>query len=226
MVSTSEPAKPKKQKILPTLEFEERVWSQGFHFVGGIDEAGRGCWAGPVSAAVVILPHQKMTILKDLDGVRDSKLLSSSRRFELEKTIKFHVSDWAVGFSNALEIDTYGIVSATRLAMQRAISSLNQRPDYLLIDALSLPGEKIPQKAIIKGDMLSLSIAAASILAKTARDRWMQSYEDLLPGFGFACHKGYGTRQHSNAISEKHITFIHRVSYAPIARLIDHKNPT
>jgi len=188
--------------------------------IGGIDEAGRGCWAGPVSAAVVILPRQDEDIRQKLDGVRDSKLLSAQERFEQENIIKTCAADWAVGFSNSIEIDAYGIVPATRLAMQRAIAQLNHKPDYLIIDAVQLPSEKMPQKAIIKGDMLSLSIAAASILAKTARDRWMQFYDRLFPEFEFGRHKGYGTRRHSNAIHQNRITFIHRVSYTPIAELL------
>lgn len=199
----------------PNVDFESAYWAQGVDLVAGLDEAGRGCWAGPVAAAAVILPNDKK-ILNTLEGVRDSKQLSPERRAELSLVIEDHALDWSCGFSSNKEIDCYGIVPATRLAMQRALDGLKHFPKHLLIDALFLPDTDLPQTALIKGDQRSLSIAAASILAKHTRDEWMRELDLKYPGFGFAEHKGYGTLVHQSALKKLGATTLHRMSFCPM----------
>jgi len=202
----------------PNLTFESALWAQGVNLVAGLDEAGRGCWAGPVAAAAVILPNDEK-VLNALEGVRDSKQLSPERRAELTLVIEYHALDWSCGFSSNNEIDCYGIVPATRLAMQRALDSLKHTPKHLLIDALFLPDTDLPQTALIKGDQRSLSIAAASILAKHTRDEWMRDLDLKFPGFGFAKHKGYGTHVHQSALKELGATPLHRMTFFPMATM-------
>jgi ribonuclease HII len=179
---------------------------------------GRGALAGPVAAAAVILPT-------DLDEewlqlVRDSKMLSPHRRSLLAQYIKESASAFGIGMVPPEVVDTYGIVAATRLAMQQAIQALPESPQYLLIDALKLPSVKLPQKSIIRGDRLCLSIACASILAKVARDELMTGMDREYPGYGFARHKGYGTKKHLKNLSELGPCPIHRHSFAPIRKLL------
>jgi ribonuclease HII len=199
----------------PNLEFETMLWSQGIRRVAGLDEAGRGAWAGPVAAASVILPPN-FEILEILKGVRDSKELIPTRREILAAKIKESAIAWAVGMSSAAEIDELGILPATRLAMQRAIAALQEQPDHLLIDAFFLVDIDIPQTALVKGDQRSLSIAAASILAKTARDAIMRENDIKYPGYGFTAHKGYGTQLHQKSIDALGACPIHRMSFAPL----------
>lgn len=187
--------------------------------VAGLDEAGRGAWAGPVVAGAVILPPEEK-ILQILKGVRDSKELTPERRGELAPVIREAALAWAVGESSAEEIDTIGILPATRLAMQRALRGLQSEAQHLLIDALFLPDEDCPQTALIKGDQRSLSIAAASILAKTHRDAWMTACEQEYPQYGFARHKGYGTALHQKCLLEFGPCAIHRKSYQPIREIL------
>jgi ribonuclease HII len=203
----------------PTLEFERALWAQELRYVAGLDEAGRGAWAGPVVAGAVILPTRE-DVCDSLKGVRDSKELTPERRADLAPRIRECVVAWGVGESSAAEIDEIGILPATRLAMARAISMLVKETDHLLIDALFLPDEDTPQTALIKGDQRSLSIAAASILAKTHRDAWMVNCEDEFPQYGFARHKGYGTEFHQECLREFGPSAIHRKSYAPIKELL------
>jgi ribonuclease HII len=199
----------------PDLRFESALWQAGVQQVAGIDEAGRGAWAGSVAAAAVILPRDE-TLLETLRGVRDSKQLSPARRSALAPVIQATAVTWAVGYASSLEIDDYGILFATRLAMSRAVASLSQPPHHLLIDALFLPEYPIPQTALLKGDQRSLSIAAASILAKTARDALMTQMEVNYPGYGFALHKGYGTQHHRQALLQLGPCPEHRMSFAPL----------
>lgn len=199
----------------PDLTFESALWQAGIDYVAGIDEAGRGAWAGPVAAAAVILPSES-TIANRLDGVRDSKQLSPDRRSFLAELIKRSALAWAVGFASAAEIDQFGILSATRLAMMRAVDRLAQSPLHLLIDALFLPKIAAPQTALLKGDQRSLSIAAASILAKTARDALMIQMDEKFPGYGFSLHKGYGTMRHRKALAELGSCAEHRMTFAPL----------
>lgn len=202
--------------VSPDLTFEIPLWQQGWT-VAGFDEAGRGAWAGPVMAAAVILPPET-NILDRLLGVRDSKQLKPAERTRLAEMIRSETS-WAVGSVSNLEIDTLGILPATRLAMSRALHSLPRAPDILLLDALFLPDESLPQESLIKGDQRSLSIAAASILAKTARDYWMIQADLEFKPYEFGKHKGYGTRKHLQALQEHGPCRLHRRSFHPICDL-------
>jgi ribonuclease HII len=199
----------------PNLDFESALWQQHIPLAAGLDEAGRGAWAGPVAAAAVILPADPGIEIK-LKGVRDSKELTPVQREELAEKIRTHALSYATGLSSAGEIDALGILPATRLAMQRAISRLAEHPDHLLIDALFLPDVEIPQTSLIKGDQRSLSIAAASILAKTTRDALMREFDHEYPLYRFARHKGYGTAVHRAAIEKHGPCPIHRMSFAPL----------
>jgi ribonuclease HII len=181
--------------------------------VCGVDEAGRGPWAGPVSAAAVILGAP-------ISGLDDSKALSPRRREALEPLIKTQALAWAVGFASPEEIATLNILKATGLAMRRAVEALSLAPAFALVDgnhAFELPCEV---RTIIGGDALSASIAAASILAKTARDRLMAEMDHLYPGYGFAAHKGYGVPEHMAALRRLGPCAIHRMSFAPIRRVM------
>ncbi len=203
----------------PTLEFENKLWVQFKNGIAGLDEAGRGAWAGPVSAAAVMLP-QFAELEQSLSGVKDSKLMTVKQRDFWAEVIKTQAVTWGVGFSSAREIDELGIIAATRLAMRRALEQLNPQPGFLLIDALTLPKVNLPQEALIKGDQRSLSIAAASVLAKTARDAYMCEQDLVYPAFGFAAHKGYGTKRHQQALAINGPSPIHRRSFKPIRMLL------
>ena len=196
----------------PDLKIEKRLWEKGYKNLGGIDEAGRGALAGPVSAAVVILPnHVKLTRL--LAGVRDSKQMTVSQRNHFEPLIKEIALGWGIGFASPAEIDEIGILPATKLAAKRAVEALSLIPDYLITDYLHLPDIDIPQEKFIKGDMRSLTIAAASVLAKTARDAKMCALDEEYPDYGFAQHKGYGTKKHREAIQKLGKSSFHRQSF-------------
>jgi ribonuclease HII len=207
----------------PTLEFEQALWNGGFGHAAGIDEAGRGAWAGPVAAAVVILPCPEPALARTarlsdrseaLRGVRDSKQMTPLAREAWAPRIKEIALAWGVGFASAEEIDMLGIVPATKLAAMRAMEFLSQSPDTLLTDYLIFPEIHLPQTALVKGDRRSLSVAAASVLAKTARDARMRELDLEYPGYGFARHKGYGTPQHRAALAQMGLCAIHRKSFA------------
>lgn len=203
----------------PDLHFETSLWTKGLTAVAGLDEAGRGAWAGPVSAAVVVLPPGEQN-LKQLAGVRDSKKMTPRQRSIWAEVIRGTVAAWGVGFAEAGEVDEMGIVPATRLAMERALKACGCEVQHLLVDALRLPQVNLPQDALIKGDMRSLSIAAASVLAKTARDDLMRQWDASFPGYGFLHHKGYGTAVHRAALQSLGPCELHRRSFAPVrARL-------
>jgi ribonuclease HII len=199
----------------PDLTFEIPLWENGCQAVAGLDEAGRGAWAGPVSAGAVILPADA-EILTRLAGVDDSKQLSPAERTRLADVIKSGSASWGVGMSSAEEIDRLGIVPATRLAMRRAMENLDPKPQYLLLDYIRIPEIKLPQLSLVKGDARCLSIAAASILAKTARDAWMVTLDRDFPQYGFRLHKGYGTMLHRRALAEFGPCPYHRQSFKPI----------
>jgi ribonuclease HII len=181
-------------KQYPTLDYERQLLCDGHCYIAGIDEAGRGAWAGPVVAATVILP------LDDPDVEQELRALA-----------------WATATIPAVTIDQVGIVPSTRLAMCQCVSQLDPGPDALLIDALNLPSIQLTQRALVKGDRKSLVIAAASILAKTSRDHEMIALDPRFPGYGFAQHKGYGTPQHLQALCTLGPTEVHRWSFAPVA---------
>ncbi len=205
----------------PDLSFETELCQAGLNFIAGIDEAGRGAWAGPVSAAAVILPLDQEGLAEILRGVRDSKKMSPDQREKWAEIITRNAVSVSVGWAEYDEIDELGIVPATRLAMKRAVQGLNHSIDHLLIDAVKLPGMDIPQTSLIKGDARSLSIAAASVLAKVSRDRLMRTLDSEYPGYGFDRHKGYGTATHQRALVSLGVSAIHRRSYAPIKSLLD-----
>jgi ribonuclease HII len=207
----------------PTLKFENHLWSGGLQYVAGLDEAGRGCWAGPVCAAAAILPPEK-DILKKLHGVRDSKQMTALQRTHWSDVIKSCALSFGVGFSTNSEIDRLGIIAATRLAMQRALDFLTTQPQFLLLDYMLLPTLDLPQASLVKGDAQSLSIAAASVLAKTERDQLMIEMDEKYPGYGFAQHKGYGTPQHHQALKRIGASPIHRYSFAPVRDLSMSRN--
>jgi ribonuclease HII len=202
----------------PSLVAEFEWRDRGCRLIAGLDEAGRGAWAGPVVAGAIVLPLDDPALANRLDGVCDSKMLSAAERERWEPTICSVALAVGVGLAGPDVIDSHGIVPATRQAMSLALAQLNLTPDAVLIDALRLPGCRLPQQAIIHGDVLSLSIAAASIVAKVARDRLMAEFDRVHPGYGFARHKGYGTPQHRSALEALGPSPIHRLSFAPVAR--------
>ncbi len=195
---------------------EKELLGKGYRYIAGIDEAGRGAWAGPVVAGAVILPLDDPGIDSVLAEVCDSKKLKPEERERLFELISSLAISWGVGFVPPERIDQVGIVRATREAMALAVSQLNPPPQFLLIDYMRLPEVPIPQEAITSGDNLCLSIAAASIVAKVLRDRWMMAMDELFPGYGFSGHKGYGTPQHREALRKLGPSPIHRLSFAPL----------
>lgn len=204
----------------PADEFEQEARRCGYRRIAGIDEAGRGPLAGPVVAAAVILPvHVRLV------GVDDSKQLSEAERERLYPAILEKAVGVGIGVADAGEIDTLNILEATRLAMRRAIENVAPPPDYLLTDAVILPEVRIPLRPIIKGDALSLSIAAASIIAKVTRDRLMATYHELFPQYNFLSHKGYGTAEHLQMLAQFGPCSIHRRTFAPVREAILSASP-
>jgi len=198
------------KKLRCTLRYEKVAWAAGATMVAGVDEVGRGSLFGSVVAAAVILdPSYRIR------GLRDSKLLLPERREELAPRIREHAVAWAVAAVDVARIDQINIYHASRLAMREAVLRLQPAADHLLIDALKLDCN-LPQKAIIHGDALSASIAAASILAKVERDRMMCEWDAVFPEYGLASHKGYSTPQHLAALREFGPTPLHRQSFAPV----------
>jgi ribonuclease HII len=191
------------------FDFEEQARSEGFLFVAGVDEVGRGCIAGPVVAAACILDLTK-PVPKDLN---DSKKLTEAQRDEIAEELRSTAVSLAVGEVDSEEIDRINILEATKLAMVKAIASLRPNADFLLIDALRLKHVELPQKAIIKGDSIAYSIAAASVIAKTHRDSLMRSYDSEFPQYGFASHKGYGCKTHYDALREHGPCPLHRKTF-------------
>jgi ribonuclease HII len=192
-------------------------WNAGCRYVAGLDEAGRGPWAGPVYAASVVLPRTD-DLPPRLEGVRDSKTLSERQRERLLDRIREVALAVGVGWTTAAEIDEIGIVPATHLAMTRALDAMDLAPEALILDALTLPDVALPQRGFPRADAHSLSVAAASIVAKVSRDRWMVDTAEVdHPGYGFARHKGYGTRQHRAALQQLGVCAIHRRSFKPVA---------
>lgn len=197
---------------------------QGYTLVAGLDEVGRGCLAGPVVAGAVILPEDN-TIEADLFGVRDSKELSATRRVTLAHIIRDRALAWSIGIGDITAIEQLNILGATRHAMHDALSQLQPQAQALLLDAIRLPRIPLPQVPLIKGDRRSLSIAAASILAKVARDALMEVMDVQHPGYGFAQHKGYGTPQHLTALTALGPCAIHRRTFAPVKAAITVMSP-
>ena len=190
------------------LEYERALYAKGYEFVCGIDEAGRGPLCGPVVAAAVILKKDD-----HIEGVNDSKKLSEKKREELFETIKERAVAWSVGIVDEETIDRINILEATRLAMKKAVEGLKQRPDFALVDAEKKVPIDVPYSPIIKGDALSESIAAASIIAKVTRDHMIVELDKEYPEYGFAKNKGYGTKEHTDAILKYGLCKAHRRSF-------------
>ena len=215
------PKRTKRSGPVPHFKEEAALLAAGCSLIAGLDEVGRGPIAGPVVAGAVILPHPPRRSW--MRGIRDSKELTSLQREELAPVIEREALGAQVGLSTAEEIDRLGIVRATHKAMERALDSLAQEPQHLLLDAFPLPGVPLPQTPIIKGDAHCLSIAAASIVAKVARDRMMDEADEQYPGYGFSTNKGYATPDHLRAVEELGPCPIHRMTFSPFIqpRLIE-----
>ena len=207
----SSPRLEEIERLEGMLAYEREAMSSGYRLIAGIDEVGRGPLAGPVVSAAVILQELYM-----LEGLDDSKKLAPRTRERLSESISRDAVAWGVGVSDSEEIDEINILNATIASMERALSALAPQPDFLLVDALSLHNVNIEQNAIIKGDSLSLSIAAASVMAKVIRDKLMIIYDGIYPGYGFAKHKGYGTREHMESIRKLGLCPIHRRQFCHI----------
>ncbi len=200
---------------MPDLAYETVCRTRGLRWIAGVDEAGRGPLAGPVAAAAVILPEDFHCA-----GLDDSKKLTATRRETLFETITSDAAiHWSCAMASCGEIDTLNILRATHLAMRRAVEGLKLQPDFCLIDGLAVKNFPFPHQAIIKGDGLSLSISAASIIAKVTRDRLMREIDREFPEFGFAQHHGYATRQHLEALRIYGPCLHHRRSFRPISQL-------
>ena len=203
---------------VPDFELEARAWDRGFHLIAGVDEAGRGPWAGPVVAGAVILDGGNLPT-RLLEGLDDSKKLSARKRDEIFALLP----DWAaigVGLADAPEIDQINILQASFRAMERALAGLHPPPDYVLVDGDKLPSLPCAAEFVVKGDSRSLSIAAASIVAKVTRDRIMSGLAVQFPGYGWERNAGYGTAEHKAALTRLGVTDQHRKSYAPIRKML------
>lgn len=200
-------------------DFEQNLLQNG-HVVCGVDEVGRGCLAGPVCAGAIILNLEKLLQLPGplLSLIRDSKKLSAKQRQGIIPIILEHAVSYGVAFASAREVDQLNILNATFLAMTRAIAKLTTSPSLILVDGnMTIPGQQLPQKALIGGDALTYSIAAASIIAKEARDSYMSALQKPFPQYGFESHVGYGTKRHLEALGIYGITPEHRMSFRPVA---------
>jgi ribonuclease HII len=203
-------------RLRKLLRFETELWEQGFNLIAGVDEAGMAPLAGPVVAGAVILPKGYK-----LRGLNDSKkIVDEAKRALMAEQIKADAVCWSVGRAEVEEIDELNIYHAGLLAMRRAVEGLESRPDFVLVDARKIPQCPAPQRGIIRGDTLSASIAAASIIAKTTRDAHMAELDGIYPGYGLASHKGYGTPAHHRALNALGVLPIHRRSFAPIRQLL------
>ncbi len=204
---------------IPSFAEERILEAQGYRYIAGIDEAGRGALAGPVTAAAVILPHHIDAPWLNL--VKDSKQLSPARRELLFHHIHKVATAIGVGLADHAVIDAQGIIKATQLAMKLAIDQLSPSPETLLIDYMCLPEVKLPQKGITNGDSLCFSIACASIIAKVTRDQLMTKLDKAYPGYELAHHKGYGTREHFACLYRLGPSPIHRHSFRPVKDMIE-----
>ncbi len=203
----------------PTLTLEHQLWRTGYDCIAGLDEVGRGAWAGPVVAAAIVLPPPTDALCELLCGVRDSKLLAPAAREKLFPRICAVSRAVGVGMSSARYVDRWGIVAGTQQAMLMAVRNLTIPPSFLLIDGFRLAETPLPQFALSHGDELVLSIASASIVAKVFRDRLMVHLDRYEPGYGFAAHKGYGTPAHRAALGHLGPCPAHRLSFAPLQGL-------
>ena len=198
--------------VTPDLTLEKRFWQSGLHLIAGMDEAGRGALAGPVTVGAVILTKSPR-LSRTLSGVRDSKQMTPGQRDRWAAVIREIARAWSLGWASAEEIDSLGISAATRLAAERALAALTIVPDALLTDFRLNPDTDIPLTSLVKGDQKSLSIASASVLAKTARDALMRELDAQFPEYGLARHKGYGTASHRMAIERLGHSPAHRKTF-------------
>jgi len=201
-------ARKENIRLQNMLLYEKEARNRGFSIIAGVDEAGRGPLAGPVVAAAVILSQEKF-----IYGIDDSKKLSPSKRDELYLEITRHAVCWSVGTADVAEIDNINILRASLLAMQRAVQSLRHSPDYILVDAVQIPGISASQLPVVKGDGKSISIAAASIIAKVTRDRMMDEFDKKYPQYGFTSHRGYATPEHLEALKHYGPCPLHRKTF-------------
>ena len=202
----------------PDLSLEIALWDSGISYIAGIDEAGRGALAGPVTTAAVILPPDP-TLVSSLIGVRDSKQMTPRQRNLWVNRLQEISIAWSVGLASQFEIDRMGILPATRLAAIRALNTLPIQPNHILLDYLFLPDASQPQTSLIKGDARSLSIAAASVFAKTIRDAILCELDTRYPGYSFHLHKGYGTEKHLSALDVLGPSPAHRLSFHPVTEI-------
>jgi ribonuclease HII len=202
----------------PNLDHENELKSQGYELIAGIDEVGRGALAGPVVAGAVILPHPAN--LSWLELVRDSKELDPRKRESLFALITEEAVAVGIGSISPQVIDSVNILKATKLAMMQAVGKLPRQPSFLIIDRVTLSQCPIPQRGITRGDKLCLSIACASIIAKVTRDRMMEEFDQIYPGYGFAQHKGYGTGEHISCLRKLGPSPIHRLYFAPVRNIL------
>lgn len=195
---------------------ERKLTGEGYRLVAGVDEAGRGSWAGPLVAAAVVLVPGLIRKPAWCQGVCDSKMIPAEERERLEVAIRRSAAAIGVGIVAPETIDLIGLTAAGNLAFLRALRAMHITPDYVLVDAFRIPGLGVPQRAIIKGDQLCVSISAASIIAKTYRDRLMCALDPVYPGYGLAQHKGYGTPEHRRGLVSGGASQIHRHSWQPV----------
>ncbi len=201
-------------------KYESYYYRSGYKYIAGVDEVGRGCWAGPVVAAAVILPNNYRN-----SEIKDSKVISQKKREELAQIIKKNCLAYAIGYVDAPRIDKINILNATKEAMISAINNLSIKPNCILVDSLNLKIDSAKVIPIIKGDTKSISIAAASIIAKVYRDNYCKQIDKLYPQYGFAKNKCYGTLVHLNALKKYgYIPNIHRISYKPVLNALNKKN--
>jgi len=204
--------KPKERRRLYRLHsFERDAWSRGARLICGVDEVGRGPLAGPVVACAVVIDQPL-----DLEHLNDSKVVPPAHRPELDAAIRTQAVAFALGWANPSEIDRINILAASKVAMARALAALTVAPCRVLVDAVNIPQCAYPQQPIIDGDAKSAAIAAASIIAKVFRDRWMDQYDTIYPEYGFAQHKGYATREHLTVLAKVGPSPIHRRTFAPV----------
>ncbi len=216
------------RRVTPNWENELDLHAKGYRLIAGVDEAGRGAWAGPLVAGATIFRHPyevtssvtAAELVEALACLKDSKMLSAVMREKLLPAIESLALATGVGVVSPAVVDAIGVGPANRLAMARAVRALGIWPDFLVIDAFRLPTMPLPQRPIVKGDATCMSIAAASIVAKVARDHIMCNHDATYPGYSFARHKGYGTRLHVDAISSLGVSPLHRRTYAPIKAAI------
>lgn len=204
--------RPKERRRLYRLHsYEREAWDGGARFICGVDEVGRGPLAGPVVACAVVIEQPLY-----LEALNDSKVVPANRRSELDEAIRTTAVAYSLGWANPNEIDRINILAASKVAMARALAALTVRPCRVLVDAVNIPQCLFPQNPIIDGDAKSATIAAASIIAKVFRDKWMDQYDGLFPEYGFAQHKGYATAEHLSALNKLGPSPIHRRTFTPV----------